>query len=132
MNKDNDIDKLVFGIGIAYNISIIKIKRKETDMDREIRLTEVRKAVEEGRAYLDTHLGKRLVVGYNDETGWTVTNNGKGYWDQKSFMVCLENILITEKPIIQEKTVVKHDSFTFEGKTVPVTSIETDRIYNWE
>jgi len=55
------------------------------------------KAIKEGRAFLDTAWGRRKVVGYNDDTGWAVTNNTGQYVDQRSFMVCLSDIKIEVK-----------------------------------
>jgi hypothetical protein len=63
----------------------------QTRTERNERLQTVKKAILEGKAYLDTAFGEKTVEGYNDETGWALT--GKGFYT-KSFMVTLEAILI--------------------------------------
>lgn len=94
-------------------------------------LNKVAKAIREKRAYLETFCGKRLVTGYNDATGWAITNNTGSFMNQQSFMVCLESIKISEKPCFEDRRVIKHSSFVFEGRTVPVTSNEIERVWNW-
>ena len=58
------------------------------------RLDEIHRAIREGRAYLETFVGKRKVTAYNDATGWAMTGNG-AWMDQRSFMVTLDDIKIT-------------------------------------
>ena len=65
-------------------------------LERKTRLDWVYQAIHEGRAYLDTAWGKRRVIGYRDSTGWAVTNNRTGFFDQQSFLVTLEDIHISE------------------------------------
>lgn len=52
------------------------------------------KAILEGRAFLDTAWGRRKVVGYNDDTGWALTNNTGNRTDDRSFMVALDQMVI--------------------------------------
>jgi len=54
----------------------------------------IKKAIREGRAYLHTFVGERKVTSYNWETGWAITNNTGDYYDQRSFMVCPDQIKI--------------------------------------
>jgi precorrin-4 methylase len=56
---------------------------------------QVQWAIDQGKAVLKTHLGILKVTGYRHDTGWAVTSNG-GWMDQKSFMVCVSDILIEE------------------------------------
>ena len=63
-------------------------------MGREQQLDEVRRAIREGRAYLETFVGARNVTAYNDATGWAATSNG-AWMDQRSFVVTLDDIKIT-------------------------------------
>jgi len=58
------------------------------------RLDEVRRAIREGRAYLETFVGVRKVTAYNDATGWATTSNG-AWMDQRSFVITLDDIKIT-------------------------------------
>jgi hypothetical protein len=60
----------------------------------EARLAEVRKAIAEGKAYLDTSWGRRQVTSYDPSTGNAVTNNTGDPFDQRTFLVCLDAILI--------------------------------------
>lgn len=62
--------------------------------ERQQRLEEVRRAIREGRAHLETFVGARKVTAYNDATGWATTSNG-AWMDQRSFMVTLDDIKIT-------------------------------------
>ena len=101
------------------------------DATRQSRLETVHKAISENRAYLDTAWGKRLVISYRDDSGWAVTNNTGSTTDQRSFMVTLESIQITNKPCFEDRRTVKHSSFEYEGKTIPVTSSEVERVWNW-
>ena len=52
-------------------------------------LERVQQAVREGRAYLDTFVGRRKVVSYNHSTGDAVTNNTGDLYDRRTFCVCL-------------------------------------------
>lgn len=61
---------------------------------REARLVEIGEAIREGRAYLDTFQGRKKVKTYDDNSGWAVTNDGGGWLNDQSFMVCLESIRI--------------------------------------
>jgi len=63
-------------------------------MERQPQLEEVRRAIREGRAYLETFVGARRVTAYNDATGWAATSNG-AWMDQRSFVVTLNDIKIT-------------------------------------
>jgi len=63
-------------------------------MGREQQLEEVRRAIRDGRAYLETFVGARRVTAYNDATGWAATSNG-AWMDQRSFVVTLDDITIT-------------------------------------
>lgn len=58
---------------------------------RRVRLESTVEAIREGRAYLDTFVGRRKVTGYNDSTGWAVTGTGS---NPRSFMICLEDIKV--------------------------------------
>ena len=64
--------------------------------ERQQRLEEVRRAIRDGRAYLETFVGARKVTAYNDATGWATTSNG-GWMDQRSFVVTLDDITITSE-----------------------------------
>lgn len=65
---------------------------------REAAVQDVQNAIREQRAFLNTsHLGKLLVTGYNDETGWASCEGGK------SFMVSLGDFVV-EIPVIQPGT----------------------------
>jgi len=57
-------------------------------------LEEVRRAIREGRAYLETFVGVRKVTAYNDATGWAATSNG-AWMNQRSFAVTIDDIKIT-------------------------------------
>jgi hypothetical protein len=61
---------------------------------RAAMLDTVYAAIRDGRAYLDTFVGRCKVTSYDDTTGWAVTNNSGAYLDQRSFMVCLDSIKI--------------------------------------
>lgn len=61
---------------------------------RQQRLDEVRQAIRDGLAYLETFVGKRTVTAYSDATGWATTGNG-AWMDQRSFVVTLDDIKIT-------------------------------------
>ncbi len=63
-------------------------------IERQQQLEEVRRAIREGRAYLETFVGARKVTAYNDATGWAMTSNG-AWMDQRSFMVTLDDIKVT-------------------------------------
>ena len=63
-------------------------------MERQQQLEEVHRAIREGRAYLDTHTGRRRVTRYHDAMGWAMTSNG-AWMDQRSFVVALDDITIT-------------------------------------
>jgi hypothetical protein len=58
---------------------------------RSERLEATLRAIREGRAYLETYIGRRKVTGYDDRTGDAVTGSG---WDQRTFLVTLEAIKI--------------------------------------
>jgi len=63
-------------------------------MERQQQLEEVRRAIRDGRAYLETFVGARRVTAYNHATGWATTSNG-AWMDQRSFVVTLDDIKIT-------------------------------------
>jgi len=67
---------------------LTEIKNKRAD-----ELARVHRAIAKGKAYLDTAFDKKYVNGYNFDTGWATT--GKD-WSRRSFMVCLEDILIED------------------------------------
>lgn len=54
---------------------------------------EIQEAIALGRAYLDTAWGRKQVKGYRHDTGWAVTGSGMS---QRSFMVCVSDVLIEE------------------------------------
>ncbi len=54
---------------------------------------EIQEAIAAGRAYLDTAWGQKRVIGYRHDTGWAVTGSGM---NQRSFMVCVSDVLIEE------------------------------------
>ena len=56
--------------------------------------TTIDKAVHEGRAYLNTYVGKRIVKSYNYETGDCVTNNTNDHYQQRTFLVSVDAIQI--------------------------------------
>ncbi len=56
-------------------------------------LEEVHRAIQEGRAYLETFVGEQKVIAYNHATGWVTTSNG-AWMDQRSFVVTLDEITI--------------------------------------
>lgn len=62
---------------------------------RAARLETVYAAIREGRAYLDTFVGRCRVTGYCDETGWAYTQPEGAGREPRSFMVCLESILMS-------------------------------------
>jgi hypothetical protein len=57
-------------------------------------LAVIREAIREGRAYLDTFLGRMEVKSYNHDTGWAVTNRpgSTSPYSQHSFMICIDAI----------------------------------------
>jgi hypothetical protein len=61
------------------------------------RLAEIGEAIREKRAYLDTFVGRRIVTGYDYDSGNCITNNGGGWLDDRHFMVCMESIKIDPK-----------------------------------
>jgi len=72
--------------------------QKSTTMtsERQTMLSRVHKAIRDGKAFLDTFVGKRKVVSYNDETGNAVTNNSGDFYNRQTFMVCLDHISIED------------------------------------
>jgi hypothetical protein len=58
------------------------------------RLEEVRQAIANGKAYLDTAFGRRKVTSYDPTTAEAVTNNTGDPFDRRTFMVCLDAIRI--------------------------------------
>jgi len=92
-------------------------------------LTTIYEAIREGRAYLDTAFGKQLIVAYRD--GWATTNNSGDWLDERSFLVCDDAILIAPRSIRTKRRVVKHYSFLFEGRQIPVTSSEIETTWEW-
>lgn len=90
------------GLGWRERYEVLRLTMKIADAAkktlaeyREKELEPLFKAIREGRATLETAWGMRKVVGYNDETGWAVTNNTGDYSDQRSFMVCRDAIKIS-------------------------------------
>jgi len=60
-------------------------------------LDQVYTAIRESRAYLDTFVGRRKVIGYNDATGEAITNNTGDPYDRRTFIVCLDHIKINNE-----------------------------------
>lgn len=73
---------------------------------RKGELAQVHEGIRRGEVYLDTAFGRYRVSGYNDETGWAMTHpEGKApdTWNQRSFMVGLEDFKFDEKPLVTEE-----------------------------
>lgn len=81
---------------LRATMKIVNAAKQTLAEYRETVLEPYFKAIREGRATLETAWGIRKVVGYNDETGWVVTNNTGDYSDQRSFMVCRDAIKIKD------------------------------------
>jgi len=101
-------------------------------MQTTTRLDEVRQAIREGRAYLKTFVGNRVVTGYDHSTGWAVTNNTGRDTDRQSLLVTLDSIRISSSPCIEDRPIVRHSSFEHNGKRIPVTNYETERYFHWK
>jgi hypothetical protein len=108
-----------------------KSKAPKVNPERAARLVALGNAIAEKRAYLETFQGKRLVVSYNDETGWAMTNNTGAYLYGASFMVCLEAIKIAAAPVYTDRPVVKRWTYTIDGRTCEATETTTERVWNW-
>ena len=65
-------------------------------IQRPQRPEEVRRAIRESRASLETFVGARKVTAYHDATGWATTSNG-AWMDQRSFVVTLDDIKIAHE-----------------------------------
>jgi hypothetical protein len=59
--------------------------------ERQNQLTRTQKAIREGRAYLNTFVGKRGILAYDDETGTAITGTGTG---RRSFATTLDQIFV--------------------------------------
>jgi hypothetical protein len=68
---------------------------------RQARIAEmvarVHEAIQDGRCFLDTFLGRYKVASYNHETGYAVSHPADktpNMYNQHSFMVCVDRFII--------------------------------------